>query len=150
MTTETALSTDKTLTAGKATFTLSGLGKSGKEYRWTYRIEKEEREGRKEPFYFVNMLTGPDNNSDYHYIGVYEPQNGFCRTTGKSTMQPNSEPVRALNWFLSFVWSGREQEFAATGWRIQWADRCQRCGRTLTVPSSIDARFGPKCAEQSM
>ena len=25
---------------------------------------------------------------------------------------------------------------------------CQRCGKTLTVPSSIDARLGPECIKK--
>jgi hypothetical protein len=32
-----------------------------------------------------------------------------------------------------------------SGWEFRHEGRCGRCGRTLTVPESIDSGFGPEC-----
>jgi len=57
----------------------------------------------------------------------------------------DTECVRALRWHFSLVWSGREMEIEQHGFRVHWSNECQRCGKTLTVPSSIDARLGSEC-----
>jgi len=129
------------LTAGKATFILEG-----KDRRWTFRIVKVESDGRP-PIYFANLLTGPDNDADYTYLGVYEPAVGWVRLTKASKLPETAEPVRALRWYVGLVVNDREAEVEQHGFRILWSCRCQRCGRPLTVPSSIDARLGPDCAE---
>lgn len=127
------------LTAGKATFTLEGKGR-----RWTFRIERVESEDRP-AIYFAKLLAGADNDNDYVYLGIYDPAHGWVKLTKASKLPESSEPVRALRWYVGLVLNDRENEIEQHGFHIHWATCCQRCGRTLTVPSSIDARLGPEC-----
>ena len=141
------IANSKTLTAGAATFTLSGTRKGGEAVRWTYRIDGVEKDGG-ETIYFAKFLGGADNDSDYYYMGIYLPETGGMRLTKASKVLNTSEAFRAFNWATTLMVAGEEDKIEAAGFRVQWADQCQRCGRTLTVPSSIDARFGPICAEK--
>lgn len=115
---------------GRAIFTLASQ-KTGARY--TYKVTK------KNVFYFVNLLTGPDNTRDYTYLGMIS-QNQF-RLTHKSKMLPDSPPIKAITFTLKNLVDNRfppQLEFWHEG-------RCGRCGRLLTVPESIASGFGPEC-----
>ena len=122
------------ITAGRAVFTLEG-----RDARYTYRVNRSE-DGRA---YFVSLLTGPDNTADYTYMGLLDVDTGRVRLTAKSSYTPESMPVVALRWALPILWSGSALPAPA---RLLHVGRCGRCGRALTVPSSIDAGIGPECA----
>jgi hypothetical protein len=124
--------------AGKAIFTLEGA-----ETRYTFRINRAEPSDRyPNPAYFVALLTGPDNLQDYTYCGLLDPATGQVRPTAKSTYKTDSKPIKAFNWVMARVW--REASIAPA--RIHHVGRCGRCGRALTVPSSIETGLGPECA----
>lgn len=131
------LSDYQVLLCGKATFTLECSGK-----RYTYRISKVSDEGRP-PVYFASLLTGEDNESSYTYLGIVVPDRGIVRLTKASKMTDDSDPVRGIRWVVGRLFNRLPIPEQV---RLLWSDRCQRCGRTLTVPSSIDARLGPECA----
>ncbi len=124
---------------GHATFTLQGI-----RDRYTYRINRKDPEpGSRwtEPAYFVALLTGPDNTADYTYVGMLDVHTGMIRLTKASKYQADSQPVKAFNWAAGRVWRGVTIEPA----RFYHMGRCGRCGRALTVPSSIASGFGPEC-----
>ena len=123
------------ITAGRATFTLQGRGARC----YTYKVTRSEDGGA----YFVSLLTGPDNTADYTYMGLLDVDTGRVRLTAKSTYTPASTPVIALRWALPILWRGDELPTPA---RLLHIGRCGRCGRALTVPSSINAGIGPECA----
>lgn len=139
------LNTKTLLTAGKATFTLEGPLKTGGEVRYTYRIDRVEG-GKYGTTYYVKVLTGPDNESDYTYLGVYDPAGGV-RLTKASRFAADTRPVAVFRRFAAVVGANEEAKFASAGWTVHWSNRCQRCGRPLTVPASVDSRIGPDCAE---
>lgn len=141
------LTTKQLLASGLATFTLSGKLNSGLAKRYTFRIQKVEDKGRP-PVYFVKLLRGPDNNQDYVYLGVYDADGVGVRLTVKSRFKPDSYPVLILTRYLAAVRNGHEQRVTDAGWTMHWSCNCQWCGRTLTVPSSVDNRLGPDCAAQ--
>lgn len=122
------------ITAGRAVFTLEG-----RDARYTFRVNKSD-DGHA---LFVGMLTGPDNTADYTYIGLLEERTGRLRLTRKSSYTDTSTPVVALRWALPIVWRGATLPEPA---KLYHVGRCGRCGRALTVPSSIDAGIGPECA----
>lgn len=122
------------ITAGKATFTLEG-----RDTRYTFRVRTPTRGAT----LFVSLLTGPDNTRDYTYMGVLHPATGYVRLTRASTYTDISTPVIALRWALAIVWTGGILPAPA---RLMHVGRCGRCGRALTVPSSILAGIGPECA----
>lgn len=126
---------------GKATFTLECSGK-----HYTYRVTRKDPKANSnatDPVFFVSLLTGPDNTNDYKYIGMIQPRTGRFVVTKKSIMTMESDPCKGIRW-LAARWFNNQPIPDAV--RVLWADRCQRCGRVLTVPSSIDARLGPECA----
>lgn len=124
--------------AGKAVVTLRSA-KTGTRY--TYKVSKaEEREGQRieaaSPRYFVSLLTGPENTSDYTYLGMVS--NGELRLTKASKMPITAAPVKAMQFALAHP-TAPELEIFHEG-------RCGRCGRVLTVPESVESGFGPECA----
>lgn len=124
--------------AGRAIFTLQGASS-----RYTFKINRAEPSDRfPNPAYFVALLTGPDNTADYTYLGILDPVTGQVRTTAKSSYRADSTPVKAFNWCMARVWRDASIEPAKL-WHV---GRCGRCGRALTVPSSIEMGLGPECA----
>lgn len=119
---------------GNARFTLVS-GKTGT--RFTYRVRASEC-GR---FRWVNLLTGPDNDSSYEFLGtIFE--DGSYRHGKRSRVAGEAPSAVAFQWFFDVVASGMVPstlEFWHEG-------RCGRCGRVLTVPESIATGFGPECA----
>ena len=123
------------MTAGRAVFTLTSK-RTGTSY--TYRVVRsEERDGCDGPL-FVSVLTGPDNTRDYCYMGILNVAARRVHRTGKSRIERGAPSFAAFEWFLRHLDSDRV-EFRHCG-------RCARCGRQLTVPSSVDSGFGPECA----
>jgi len=128
------------VTAGRAVFTVS----NGSGEHYTYRVTRKEKDGREGDYvYFVNLLSGCDNDNDYTYLGVFEPGRCEVRLTRKSKLSEESKPVAVVRWALRRVWAG---DGIPPGYQIQHAGKCGRCGRTLTVPESIETGLGPQCA----
>ena len=124
------------ITGGKAIFTIAGVNQ-----RYTWKVTKSTDSDKPE-CYFVSLLTGPDNLQDYTYAGLLDVSTGALRLTKASKMTAESTPVKAWNWTITRVWKGQEIT-PATFYHL---GRCGRCGRALTVPSSIESGFGPECA----
>jgi hypothetical protein len=128
------------LLAGKAIFTISNP--SGERY--TFMVQRvEPKPGSPYPAtYFGKVLTGRDNTSDYTYLGIVLDREGVLtlKATAKSQV---AKPFKVLEFVLR-VLSG--QRDLPEGYVLQHEGRCGRCGRTLTVPSSIESGIGPECA----
>jgi hypothetical protein len=123
--------------AGHATLTLTSQRTGA---RYTYKVSRA-KDGPREQYkdlWFVGLLTGPDNESDYSYVGVI---NGTFKLTGKSRYKEDSVPVRAFRYFWQHVDAGRMPPEV----EVRHAGTCGRCGRKLTVDESIDRGFGPEC-----
>ena len=128
--------------AGKAVFTISN--DSGDHY--TYKVVKKEDKGRA-PVWFVSLLSGPDNMSDFTYVGVLNMATGATRLTRASRFTPTSTPYRVVDWFLRKLWS---QTPLPEGYSISGEGRCGCCGRRLTHPDGVADDgyrhgFGPSC-----
>lgn len=156
---------------GKAIFTVSSP--NGQHY--TYLIEAvnfDEDSDETPSRFFVKLLTGPDNTSDYTYLGQIDIQTGEVFATKASPWRDAltqarrlyrqrkvSEsaayakehfplPVQVIRWALMrIVWPGRD---VPEGYGIDGEGRCGRCGRPLTHPDGITPDghrfgFGPKC-----
>jgi len=131
------------MTAGNATFTLESVSTG---VRYTYKVKAAKPNPDypgTEPMYFVSVLTGPDNTSDYTYIGKVQREK--FSLTKASKMGPESGPVKAFAWTLAKLAAGESVEGKV---KVYHLNHCGRCGRELTVPSSVEAGIGPECANK--
>lgn len=137
------------LTAGRALFTVVSKSTGA---RFTFKIsrpapnpEREARYGRstRRPL-FIGVLSGPDNESSYSYLGtIWEDSEKFTYAHGrKSFVSADAPSARAALWLTKCLNNPALLEQA----EVYHAGRCGRCGRTLTVPSSIEIGLGPECA----
>ena len=97
--------------AGKATFTISptpaaiahfmGIGKDCKPH-YTYKVHRKDGEwhGKATITWFVSLLTGPDNWTNYTYMGLLDHADDdkpmSLRLTVKSKYNKDSAPVMIL------------------------------------------------------
>ncbi len=133
------------ITAGKAVFTIEGP--TG---HYTYRVELVPGNDRyPATAYFTKLLTGPDNTTDFTYIGKLDPNTGTVAVTAKSKHYETALPFRLLNRVLARVWAGDHAAYEAHGYKTHHEGKCGRCGRALTVPSSVESGIGPECAKKS-
>lgn len=123
--------------AGNSTFTVSSK-KTGA--RLTFRVKQPKREDMKN-LRFVQVLTGSDNESSYSFLGTIFP-NGQYFHGKRSHITPAATSAQTFAWLWKFV--DRVEELPI---EIRHSNKCCRCGRKLTVPSSIDNRIGPECAK---
>ena len=122
--------------AGNATFTLVSK-KTGA--RFTYKIRRGEPQGTRAPLTFASVLSGPDNQADYTYMGIVVAGRSLVMTRA-SRVTADAPSFRALRWFLENLDSAQVE--------CHHEGRCGRCGRALTVPSSIESGLGPECASK--
>ncbi len=113
----------------------------------TFRFQRVEASDRWPEATFVKLLTGPDNTSDFTYAGKLDPFTEQVVTTAKSAWFEGTEPHRLLNRILLRVWQGDHEGYERHGYRTHHEGRCGRCGRKLTVPSSVESGIGPECAK---
>ncbi len=126
------------LLAGRAIFTIS----NPQGVRYTFKITHKEGSAKFPPAWFVSLLTGSDNENDYTYVGMLDCETGTVRLTAKSKYRDDTLAVKVVRWGLSLIWGNKE---LPEGYAIHHEGKCGRCGRLLTVPSSVDSGFGPEC-----
>lgn len=131
--------------AGNATFTISAPDKH-RTYRVSFVAGKERHGGGRWPdAYFVHTLTGPNNETDYSYLGMLNPGTGEVFITRASTSWGGTMRLRLLNRVLARVWAGDHAAYQGHGYDTMHAGCCGRCGRKLTTPDSIESGIGPEC-----
>jgi hypothetical protein len=111
--------------------------------RFTYKISKPDNgDGT---FLFVALLVGPDNWSNYKYFG-YLKRGVFSWGGAKAKVGYDAPGVKAFAWAWQKLISGVMPETLS----VFHEGRCGRCGRRLTVPSSIVSGFGPECQNRML
>ena len=107
--------------------------------RYTYRITRGQRDGHapeEQPLFF-RLRTGAGED-DEQYVGLATPELEYRYQRGRSP----HPAARAMAWLLERLRAGRLPANAEL-----WHEGvCCRCGRALTVPSSIASGIGPTCA----
>lgn len=106
----------------------------------------DDKEGP--PRRLVELLTGPDNESDYQAFGQLEvyrsddphPHEAF-RIKIWRRFQEDSQFAR-----LARMLERIEEHEEAGRVELFFEGRCRRCNRALTVPESIESGIGPTCA----
>lgn len=127
---------------GKAIFTVRSMI-SGT--RFTYKVNcPRDMKPEDATLFFVSVLTGPDNESAYQYIGTIRKVDGYWRFAHgvKSKISQQAPSVVAFTFILNEILSFGRHSNTLEIWH---EGKCCRCGRKLTVPSSIESGFGPEC-----
>lgn len=127
--------------AGRARFTFVSLVTGT---RFTYRVEREKERG---VVWFVSVLRGQDNESDYDYVGFI--RKGFGSRLGSFVFKEGDAAppsVLAFEWLWERLRHGNGPGVVSEVWH---EGRCGRCGRALTVPESIASGLGPECASRA-
>jgi hypothetical protein len=132
--------------AGNATFTLESE-KTGKRftYRVQYPMDRETGKPDRSGIMFASALTGPDNTRNYSYFGNIKGA-GRYELGRKSRLSADTMSVKVFEWFYRTV---IVQQRMPEKLKVYHMGKCGRCGRALTVPSSIKSGIGPECAKKS-
>jgi hypothetical protein len=135
--------------AGRAVFTVEPPAATCQRFdfksHYTFKVKHKEASGQYREAWFVQLLSGPDNASDYMYLGMLHAQTGAVRTTDKSCLTSDSIPVRIVDKVLRAIFGSRSDAISEAGWKVHHEGRCARCGRPLTVPASIERGLGDEC-----
>ncbi len=137
----TARITSQFILAGEAIFTIQEPDGS----HHTCKIEHVPAGDRWPDAYFVKLLTGSNNQRDYSYFGKLDKFTGQVRTTAKSARFAGSRALLLLNRVLARIWSDDHVAFERHGYRVHHEGYCGRCGKLLTVPTSVASGYGPEC-----
>ncbi len=131
------------ITGGHAIFTVKSKRTGA---RFTFQFSRPDDEPGKPRPIWARVLTGPDNTSDYTFAGTFWPAGeGFeYRRSAKVSLTDSAPSLVALRWFMANL--GNEARMEQM--EIHHEGRCCRCGRRLTVPSSIESGIGPDCAQK--
>lgn len=106
--------------------------------RYTYKVKTPQ--GKPRP-HFVSVLYGENNQEDYVFFGTIFNDKEFGHAR-KSAITPSDVRVRAWQWMWAQVLGGK----LSPDVEVWHEGRCGRCGKLLTVPSSIARGIGPECA----
>ena len=142
------------LFAGDAIFTLVNEATGT---RYTYRVNKKgyqytDRQGKlvEGTCYWVSLLTGPQNTSDYTYLGSLksETQRTFALSPKSRIESDQLGSVQAISWLLRRIelFEAGQKSTVMVGLVFYHAGRCGRCARVLTTPESCNAGIGPECS----
>lgn len=94
---------------------------------------------------FVSVLTGPDNATDFRYLGRLR-RGVFLH--GRKVQKPGDimTAPSAMAWRWAYERLCKGKPFGDL--IVMHEGRCGRCGRKLTHPTSIASGIGPECAQQ--
>jgi hypothetical protein len=127
---------------GKAIFTVN----NDKGDHLTFRVNaKKDRQDDSKTIYFVSLLTGPDNLSNYTYMGMLDKEELKLHLTKGSKFSYQTLSVNVFAWAMKVL---KGESKLPEGYDIQHAGRCCRCAKMLTDPTSIEIGIGPDCLKK--
>jgi hypothetical protein len=119
----------KFMFAGKSIFTFLNT-ESGNRFTFKVKAAKDSN------VFFVSVLTNPDT---YTYIGTCIE--GNFKHGRKSTISIDAQSVKVFNYVLNKLKTGNLVDSV----EVWHEGHCGKCGKRLTVPSSIENGLGPEC-----
>jgi hypothetical protein len=117
---------------GKSLFTFLN---TRTENRFTFKVKKHKTDN----IFFVSILTNPEV---YQFIGSIKGEVFFH--SKKSKISKDAQSVKVFDYVFFNLNKNKLPEFI----EIWHEGKCAKCGRTLTVPSSIESGFGPECSKR--
>lgn len=110
--------------------------------RFTFKVAADTDRYSGAPLHWVRVLTGPDNTSDYTYLGRLNADGTLYQNgRGVGAEAPSSVAFRYLWWCLN------DAHQIPDKMEVWHPASCGKCAQLLTVDSSIKLGFGPKCAD---
>lgn len=125
------------LLAGNARVTLVST-KTGARFTYRVRLKNKESEA---PIWFVSLLTGSQNDADFSYLGTVFDNHRY-RHGKKSSIGRTAPSTLAFAWLFARLAANAD----LSDIEVWHEGRCGRCGRSLTVPESIETGLGPICS----
>jgi hypothetical protein len=127
--------------AGHALFTIKKISTGG---RFTYKVSiPHDQKPEEASIFFISVLTGSDNENDYKYFG-YIRNNIFTYGGAKAKVGRDAPSVKVFETVWRWLLIDHPELSKLEIWH---EGRCGRCGRTLTVPESIENGIGPECSK---
>jgi len=118
--------------AGISTFTLHN-SKTGNSFTYNVKISDDGK------LYFASVII----NSEKSYLGTVNNKGKFYHGK-KSKIPADAQASKVLSWCLERIYANTLPDFI----EVWHEGKCGKCGRKLTVPSSIDTGIGPDCAKK--
>lgn len=127
--------------AGNATATVVSKASGG---RYTFKVAQGRKDGKRDETapHFVSVMTGPDNENSFTFLGTIFADGTF-RHGKRSPISTEDTKAKTFAWLWKHASAGNDLSKAA---EFLPACACARCGRKLTVPTSIENALGPECA----
>lgn len=97
--------------------------------------------------WFLKLLTGPNNRTDFSYLGRLDKDSGKVLLTAKSKLPADSPVLKLLGKVLARIWADEGAVIEATGFKVHHEGCCGKCGQRLTTPESVERGIGPECWE---
>ncbi len=117
---------------GNAIFTVQNTNTNN---RFTFKVRKPSANSP----HFVSLLTGPNNQADYTFLGTIFNERNY-RHGKKSVISYDAPGEKAFSW----LWDTFDNLPSCIN--INHEGYCGRCGRLLTTPESVESGIGPVCA----
>jgi hypothetical protein len=113
--------------------------------RYTYRVRANPDDSPEDPRrrFYVDLLHGPDNTSDYRYLGMIRSDDFFVTAATR-----HMEQAAFTKGFKHFYRNISVAKRIQPGLEVWHSSRCGRCGRALTVPASVASGLGPECTKR--
>jgi hypothetical protein len=122
----------KFMFAGKSIFTFENT-KTGNRFTYKIKVAKDSN------LFFVSVLTNPET---YTYVGTCVE--GNYKHGKKSVISTDAQSVKVFEFMLNRLKSDNLPDFLEV-WHEGF---CGKCGKRLTVPSSILTGIGPDCIKK--
>lgn len=129
------------LFAGNAIITLRSR-KTNKHLTFKVKASKKDEA---DSVFFVSVLSGPDNTSNYSYIGIIGSDKKTFKITQKSKVSSDAVSYQAFSFFLKNIINNKLH----ADLEVYHSGRCGRCGKLLTDPDSIKRGLGPHCSTKN-
>lgn len=128
--------------AGSSIFTLEN-SETGNYI--TFRIKQVKKNGQLVPNQFtIQCKSLNDGDHGYKFLGFLNLDRKYFKRWGNTN--PDYIGYKTLYWLLSNL----ENLERFTKLEIYHEGVCCKCGRTLTVPESIDNGIGPECMSRML
>ena len=115
--------------------------KTDKHFTFKVKASKKDTD---DCVFFVSVLSGPDNVSNYSYIGIIGSDRKTFKLTQKSNISMDALSYQAFSFFLKNIVCNKLHNDL----EVFHSGRCGRCGKLLTDPISITRGLGPHCASR--